>query len=850
MTGRVTNALLVVCFLVCPLLFFTNLTRNPYITQICLLNVALLAAAALSATEAALAGPQAKPLARTPLDATMLGLLLACAASWIVAYFGHRAFFKPAMANEGLKAFLFLGANMAAPFYLAATAASRDDAADQPALAPWVWFVLVWGLLWTTYSAARGPSAAAGDIWGQAWDGYGALLWAAGLATAIWLCRKGRALDFLHLALATGFLASVYGILQYFNVELIWPNVLNPYGGRSVSTFGNPNFMSSFNVVLLPLAAAWAVRARGGRRFAYAAVFFALEGALLCSLTRSSWLGAGLALGLLSLSPELRREALDDPKPVGLLAALAAATALFWPHSAITAGYEPNVVGRVSEILQAARSGGAYSPWHQRLLIWTCAWQMGHENPLTGKGWGLFELFYPFYQGPILDALDFYRTLRTHANNAHNEVLELWSQTGLLGLGAAVWLWTTFAAAARGLFKRRGDGDIAAIALCAGVAGMLADNLLNVSVHFAVPAFMFWWAAGHAMGRCAKPGRPASAPLKAAAAVLLALAVGGGWYWWRTWNREAEYFAGFKLLRQKQMSAAVKRLELSRAWGPPEVNAIYELGNAYAQAQRYQDAEEAYRGALAANAGYDEIYYNEGAILSGHLGQLDRAIDFFRMAWWINPLSADVYNSLGNIFLQHPDRYKADAYALLARAAHFFPENPNHWNNLGFLYSLDKNYAQAEASYIRALELDPDLAVARRNLEAVIRAAGGARPEGVRGLDALREVETRVARKDYSDATIALARESVRLMPEAAKPRYLLGSLLLARGRAAEALESLEWAAAKEPRNPYERLNLGEAYLSLGRGAEAAREYQAVLAVDPGNAQAQARLRLLSGQGR
>jgi predicted Zn-dependent protease len=107
-----------------------------------------------------------------------------------------------------------------------------------------------------------------------------------------------------------------------------------------------------------------------------------------------------------------------------------------------------------------------------------------------------------------------------------------------------------------------------------------------------------------------------------------------------------------------------------------------------------------------------------------------------------------------------------------------------------------------------------------------------------------------VTRKDYSDATIALAREAARLLPETAKTRFILGSLLLARGRASEALEPLQWAASREPRNVYARMNLGETYLGLGRPAEAAREFQAVLAVDPGNAQAQARLKLLSGQGR
>src|SRR6185295_15420551 len=132
------------------------------------------------------------------------------------------------------------------------------------------------------------------------------------------------------------------------------------------------------------------------------------------------------------------------------------------PNSTVE-GYTPSVLGRITEIAwiwtkaapaavsslptttSALASGTVvYAPWHQRLLIWACAWQMGLENPFTGNGWGLFELFYPFYQGPLLLSVDLFRVLRTHANNAHNEVLEVFSQTGLLGLGVFVWLWAAF----------------------------------------------------------------------------------------------------------------------------------------------------------------------------------------------------------------------------------------------------------------------------------------------------------------------------------------------------------------------------------------------------------------------
>ncbi len=837
------RACLLVCFFVCPLLFFTNLTRNPYITQICLLNAGLLLSGAWLLWETS-SRPAAWP--RTPLEAPLAGWVAACALSWAVAFWGHQAFFRPAIASEGARGFLFLLANTLCPFYVAAAVCGSPQDGDGDAGA-WAAFALLWGALWLPFAQLRGAPAAPADLWGHLWDGYGAFVWAAGLGATAWLCRKGRWGDFLHLALATGFLASAYGVLQYFNLELIWPNTLNPYGGRSVSTFGNPNFMSSFNVVLLPLAVALFSRASGARRLVYGALALTLEAALLCSLTRSSWIGALAALAVLLLSADFRGRAARDPRPNGLLACAGLAMALLWPSSLIVSGYTPSVIGRVSEVLAAAKTHAQYSSFSQRVLIWTCGWLMGRENPVTGKGYGLFELFYPFYQGPVLAAVEGYRSLRTHANNGHNEVVETFAQTGLLGLGVVVWLWTAFFAAGRRWLRGAGERGALYAAGVAGAAGMLVDNMLNVSLHFAVPGFLFWWVVGMT---CAEPPR-ATPPtdkrpphpswrwgLRAASFCLVALC----WVWVCVWFREAHYFAGFKLLRQRAFPAAVKELETSRSWGPPEVNAIYELGNAYAQSERFVEADGAYQGALRANAGYDEIYYNVGAIKSSHLGQRESAVDFFRVAHFINPVSPEVYTSLGNLYLSDPARYGDAAIDLLEEAVRVFPDNPNHWNNLGYLFTLRRRWDDAERAYSRALSIDPGLAVAERNLLAVSQQTHRPRPKILDALRDLRLLQAKVAQRDYSEATLSLAQRLDRELPDNPMTRFYVGSLLMARGHPAEAVAPLEWSVQKQPGNVWAHVNLGEAYRVLGRRDEARAQFQAAAQLDPGNAVARQRL--------
>jgi tetratricopeptide (TPR) repeat protein len=844
--------LLVVCHFVGPLIFFTNVTRNPYTTQIALVHALLAASlAAWALSEARRKDAWRWP--RLPVALPLALFALAWTLSWVRAWLVAPVFFRPSIESQGATAFLFQGAVCLAAFLLSASASAEDDGTADVPLGAWAGFALGWGLLWAFYPQAQsrpyGPPESFAPL---VWDPYGALVWALGLAGVLRLTRRGRVADFLHLALCVGFLASAYGVLQYFNMDFIWPHVLNPYGGRAVSTFGNPNFVSSYDVALMPIALALFLVERSlARRAAYAVVFLTLEGAMLATLTRSSWGGAAAACAALMLFPSLRARLRGDARAAGVLFGAAAALVAFWPSSAIASSYTPTVVDRLTEISTILKRDGSYSPWHQRVLIWASAWLMGSESPLLGKGGGLFELFYPFYQGTMLHAYPFFHNMRTHANNAHNEILEAFAQTGLLGLGAFLAFWAAFFESVRRWARGRAGADPLWAGAAAGCAGVLIDNLMNVSLHFTVPALLFWWLAGTVMGRGSREGgglaawtAPRGARLAAAGALALA-AAGVAWTEVRVWNREAWFFAGFKHDRATDLPGSVRDLEASRAWGPREVNALYELGNAYARSSRPVDAAAAYREALKANAGYDEIFANLATLDATVLADPAEARGFFEVAWAINPLAGNLANALTTIYLRDPDKDGDAALDVLRQAARDFPDNADDWNNLGFVLARRRDWDEAERAFTRALEIAPDLATAERNLTGL--AAQSRRPPApilgvLRDLHAL---DAAIARRDSSDATLALAASIARREPAILKGRFLYGSLLLARARPAEAVPELEFVAARMPGKAAVRLNLGASYRALGRLAEAQAEFQAALSAEPNNAQVRDQLRAL-----
>jgi Flp pilus assembly protein TadD len=177
-----------------------------------------------------------------------------------------------------------------------------------------------------------------------------------------------------------------------------------------------------------------------------------------------------------------------------------------------------------------------------------------------------------------------------------------------------------------------------------------------------------------------------------------------------------------------------------------------------------------------------------------------------------------------------------------------YPEDSKHWNNLGYLYTQRGRVADALRAYESALRADPGLATAEQNLQGVAAQNGLPRPKILDVLARLRDLEARVMRRDYSDATLALAQRLDRELPDLPKTRFFLGSLLMARGRPAEAVAPLEWVASRQPNLVWGRMNLGEAYLALGRRAEALEQYRAALELEPSNAQAKTRIEQLSAK--
>lgn len=827
--------LLLAIHLVCPILFFTDLTRNPYFTQIILLNIWLAFLWIAWLWECFKNKKIVFP--KTALDLPLFCFLAIVTISWLVSFLVHDKSFYPAMFWEGLKRWLFTIVNCIAVFYIAVTIDEK------------------WRkrFLWTTF--------------------------------------------------AIGGVASIYGLMQFYGIEQVWKSALTPFGNRPVSTFGNPNFLSSYLLLLVPLLAVTLLTVRDKFvGFLSTALLLIVLAGIVATMTRSTWVGTLVALSLFLWLAPVKTFIAKHKTLLAIIALLFVAYLAIWPKSKLGVGYD-NPFQRLIE-LQQIWEGKPYQPWHQRILIWSSCFRMIQDHLFFGKGWGLLELFYPYYQGEAL-FVSLLRPFRTHANNAHNEMLEIWSQSGFLGMGIYVWFWLViffFGKSCANFFAESSpEKSLWAWAFTAGSMGMLADNFFgNVSIHFAVPAFLFWWQLGllfslprqQNQNSKVKPSPPSPLewhliPMKNYFQKLLLCAVAGFFlatciFNFRREFQEIYYFLGFKISKTSNLlEQARAALETAWRWYPREVNTNYELANTYARLS-YQSHQAGLAGqsedwrkkaiwgymeSLRSNCGYDEIYFNLGTVLSqagwsedhfstftvslpGGLkktelaSEIKGAIANLSRAIAINPLSQEAYHLLGNLFLQRREPYREEAIQLYRQAAQFFPENKEVWVNLTFLHREGKNFEEASAAIKKALAIDPFYGLARNNLRALV-AERKMQNDPLLRLDLILSQLLPFIQSSNWPQLKTLCEQAVKILPESFQIRFMLANTLY---------ELKEWEKAEKeylealklaPQNLTVLNNLALTYRSQNKLQEAKKLYQKILSLKPDDANAKTQLQLL-----
>lgn len=458
-------------------------------------------------------------------------------------------------------------------------------------------------------------------------------------------------------------------VREFFGIAYYGPNQ------RPFATFGNPNFFAGYIIICLPIFFSMFLteRKRWKLLFGLCILFLLLN--LYFTATRGAW--GGFIISVLIF-------AILYSKRVGwkwwqnfwkgklkFLIPLILILLLHFGLMSTSQKYKKRIEAGADKVHQILTRRT------ERLLIWRDTLVMGLKNPV-GVGIGAFHIYFPRYASEEL--LKILPQDRFIVNYAHNEFLEIWSETGLIGIG--IFIWTIFAFFAQGRLLLKEDSGlksqkILTLGWLASSAGILAHSFVSVNMRFIVTAVYFYFVLGLLASQCK---RDIVVPIdwpKALKLTIIGLAFFMGllsikgivkpFRAHKLLTEEVSFFEQKEVDSQKTIAA----LEETIKTDPYNALAYYRLGWVYAKEKNWR-----------------------------------QAVKNFELACRLNPELPGARNNLGNIYFTLGNKQKAIENYQKAIATN--PDMIDAHFNLGYCYYTVGKLKEAADEFKKVLELDPD----------------------------------------------------------------------------------------------------------------------------------------------
>ncbi len=711
---KIIRGLLAATFLVVPLIFFTDLTANPFFAQNVLLY--LLIALIYGTIAFQFLRQQRMEFTKTFFDLAFFLYVISCAMGWLVSV---------SSAPQALRQTLFFGLlNYGTLLLIVAVGAymiSKNVAFSGTieSKTNYILLFFVWGGLW--YLAPLLKTTATSETFlAQLWDWYAALLWVIGIFLGVRVLRKLTQENIFVLIFVAVFLACCYGVLQALGLDFLWPFEINQFATRAFSTFGNPNFLSSAVVMLLPALLVYYMRTDSKKDFfVYGLLVLVYVLYLSFGLARSCWIGAIAGLIMMWMFGTLRSLIWKRKGRVFLLALLAVGVAYSSVYMPGPGNAISPVKNRVAEVGQVdledvtlnVKKEKIFQSLHQRLLMWDVSKEMFLNRPVLGSGVGNYQMAFAQTQPKTLIKYPELRELKTTTNAPHNEILFQLAQGGIVGVGLFLFMFMVLFLEVKDFAAHKKEGDKKQLlqAIFCGILGMLVDNMLNISLHAVVPAFFFWWFVGAEVSGVGKEESKveimANPATKAVALMILAGCV-AVFLWQGVWfASEYEAFVGQKKIAAKNYNGAVRNLSTALTLYPANTEAGFRLGQVLLSQRKYKQALAVFEKTLAAASYYEEVYY-QAALAALGTGDIKKTVHYLMDNLRLHPYHLEAYELLATLLYENTIYAGDDELDMLGRGLELFPYDTNLWLQTGEIFQKQGDMERAKNIYVRGLAVD------------------------------------------------------------------------------------------------------------------------------------------------
>ena len=855
---KILRVLLAMCFLVVPLVFFTDLTANPFFVQNTLLYVLM----ALIYGTLAVKFLRSRDIdfTKTFFDLAFFVYVITCVVGWLSSVSSapqalRQTLFYGLLNYGSLLIIVSLGAYIISKnVVFSGTIESKTN---------YILLFLGWGALWYFLPMLK-TNLSAQNVWAQMFDWYALLLWGLGVWLGVRVVRKLTQENILVLMFVAVFLACCYGVLQALGLEFLWPFEINQFATKAFSTFGNPNFLSSAVVMLLPALLVYFMRTDSKKDFiVYGLLVLVYILFLSFGLARSCWLGAACGLIMMWMFGTLRALIWQRKGRVFLLALLAVGVG--WGSVYVDGTDMPTPVAkRAAELAQVTPSNFTLSidkdkifqSLHQRLFMWDVSKEIFLERPVLGSGLGNFQMAFEQNQPKTLLRYPNLRELKTITHAPHNELFFQLGQGGIVGLGLFLFMFMVLFLEVRDFAAHKKEGDKKQLlqALFCGILGMLADNMLNISLHAVVPAFIFWWMVGAEVSGVGKEERRISItanPVTKTVALAILAASAAVLVWQGLWlSSEYRSFLGQKEIAEKKYDAAVQNLSAALSLYPANTEAGFRLGNVLLAQGKYKESLAAFEKTISAASYYEEVYFHAALAALG-AGDTKKAVHYLMDNLRLHPYNLQGYLMLSQLL--HEDVIYADesALSLMERGLTLFPYETSLWRMAGEIYQKLGNTEYAKNTYKRGLTVDTLDSELLKRLSALYPVQSADRPAVIAQAQRLQRYEDKANKFNkmspfYQQRLRRDIENYIKDYPDDTNGPILLARVLSLAGNDIKAEEVLESVLAKYPDDLWANLALSTLYYKAEDTTKAKQCLQDALFYYPQNELATARLKALA----
>ncbi|HEY3375009.1 MAG TPA: O-antigen ligase family protein [Candidatus Aquicultor sp.] len=535
--------------------------------------------------------------------------------------------------------------------------------------------------------------------------------------------------DFKRLSLLSktitlaGAFVSLYGIMQYVGLDpLPWATL--PFEERrSFSTFGNPDLLAGFLVILVPFAVAEFLKARDAKENALmgTSLFLALV-CLLTAFTRSGWVGSAVTLVLFAVLAW--RAIITKPRKLIFIGVAFLCTFIvIGVYSASTGHTVLNLVERLKSTTQITEGSAG-----TRIEIWKAGLHMIENKPIFGWGPDTYRLGSERYETYQYTKIGGGQTV---ADNAHNYVIQLTAGLGIPGAATFfIFFFIVVGVGIRYIRKLEGDDRLTYTAYITAAVGYFVHLLFGVSVSGSTGV---WWliiAAILAVTPLVRTAtielEPQILALRTATGVFVVIAAASAYFALTMYVADNSYATAITLGNQGAYDAAFANYE--KAIGLYKNGRYYEsygmtlerLGMGQQDASLINRAVQIYKSAVEYEPGESDHYI----FLAGAEAKMARspvdpvvedAISWGKKGLEIRPNGYSARLLLGNIYVYQ--RSYQSAFPLLRFVLDINPQDKTALALMGKTYEGLGNTAEARRYYQLLVTVDPSNTQAKTALD-------------------------------------------------------------------------------------------------------------------------------------